>query len=363
MPSNKSLESNRRTLSIHKKLYTRDSGVFIGAGSSGNSLEANSVKTFPKYCTQGKFSDDGNDERNQFDSSHKFHLLKALDSFHSRSLFGNPLLNGNNTRGCIYPGAIFCGEQRSGRVGYSVNVRILEVDFEKSSLCGYLNIQGLTDDNPDLTTYFEAEILGNRHSFLTSKWCADYEIDEKHWTKFGEHFRGTGYEREFQMSYNREIDENYKMCEEVDFLSEPTIFMRWKEQFLVPNHHIQTIQGASFEGFYYICCDVFKGNITGFYYHQNSEWFQHLVLKHCDGREPTVSLDVRRPTDEVEASDARYWTHRRNQSVLNSSFSASDANDSGGGSEVNSNRNNAFGLKKLIRYEQAGKGVPSWEFR
>lgn len=334
--------------------------MFIGGSAScANSLDADSIKSFPKYGNQAKPSGKDENERNQFESSHKFHLLKALDSFHSRSLLRNPLLNGNNTRGCLYPGAIFCGEQRSGRVGYSVNVRILDVDFEKSFLCGYLNIQGLTDDHPDLTTYFEAEILGNRYSFLTSKWCADHDIDEKHWSKFGDRFNGTDYEREFQMSYNREIDENFKEWEEVDYLSEPIVFMRWKEQFLAPNHHIQTIQGASFEGFYYICCDVFKGNITGFYYHQNSEWFQHLVLKHCDGREPTVSLDVKRPNDEVEASDARYWTHRRNQSVLNSSFPGNDSVDVSDSKDINS----AFGLRKLINYEQSGKGVPGWEFR
>lgn len=31
------------------------------------------------------------------------------------------------------------------------------------------------------------------------------------------------------------------------------VFMRWKENFLVPDHKIKDITGASFAGFYYIC--------------------------------------------------------------------------------------------------------------
>jgi hypothetical protein len=56
--------------------------------------------------------------------------------------------------------------------------------------------------------------------------------------------------------------------------------MRWKEQFLVPDHKIRSLQGASFAGFYYICFDATTQTIEGYYYHQNSEWFQHLLLKH-----------------------------------------------------------------------------------
>jgi hypothetical protein len=33
------------------------------------------------------------------------------------------------------------------------------------------------------------------------------------------------------------------------------VFMRWKERFLVPDHRVQDINGASFAGFYYVCVD------------------------------------------------------------------------------------------------------------
>lgn len=49
--------------------------------------------------------------------------------------------------------------------------------------------------------------------------------------------------------------------------------MRWKEHFLVPDHTIKDISGASFAGFYYICFQKSKANIEGYYYHRSSEWY------------------------------------------------------------------------------------------
>jgi hypothetical protein len=49
------------------------------------------------------------------------------------------------------------------------------------------------------------------------------------------------------------------------------VFMRWKEHFLVPDHRVEGITGASFAGFYYICYNKRTGDINGYYYHQSSE--------------------------------------------------------------------------------------------
>ena len=76
-----------------------------------------------------------------------------------------------------------------------------------------------------------------------------------------------------------------------DIEKNDVLFMRWKEHFLgmilalskkdaVPDHRIRTISGASFAGFYYIAFQKSTGNISGLYYHANSEWFQKLVLHH-----------------------------------------------------------------------------------
>lgn len=50
------------------------------------------------------------------------------------------------------------------------------------------------------------------------------------------------------------------------------VFMRWKEHFLVPDHTVKDINGASFAGFYYICFQKSAATIDGYYYHRTSEW-------------------------------------------------------------------------------------------
>lgn len=68
---------------------------------------------------------------------------------------------------------------------------------------------------------------------------------------------------------------NYEELKKTDY-----VFMRWKEHFLVPDHTIKDINGASFAGFYYICFQKSTSSIEGYYYHRNSEWFQSLNLTH-----------------------------------------------------------------------------------
>ncbi|KAG9100198.1 hypothetical protein FS749_015979 [Ceratobasidium sp. UAMH 11750] len=34
------------------------------------------------------------------------------------------------------------------------------------------------------------------------------------------------------------------------------VFMRWKERFLVPDHQVRGIRGASYDGFYYVCVQL-----------------------------------------------------------------------------------------------------------
>ncbi|KAK3091250.1 hypothetical protein FSP39_018267 [Pinctada imbricata] len=60
---------------------------------------------------------------------------------------------------------------------------------------------------------------------------------------------------------------DYNELENTDF-----VFMRWKEHFLVPDHTIRNINGASFAGFYYICFQKSTTTIEGYYYHRTSEW-------------------------------------------------------------------------------------------
>lgn len=50
------------------------------------------------------------------------------------------------------------------------------------------------------------------------------------------------------------------------------LLLVFQEQFLVPDHTIKDISGASFAGFYYICFQKSTATIEGYYYHRSSEW-------------------------------------------------------------------------------------------
>ncbi|RUS23779.1 vacuolar import and degradation protein-domain-containing protein, partial [Jimgerdemannia flammicorona] len=162
--------------------------------------------------------------------------------------------------GWLYSGSRFKGEQKSERSSYEVSVDIQHVDLNESFLCGYLHIKGLTSDYPELTTFFEAEIIGPKYSFLTRKWEADESIDKSHWMKFDEAFE----------QYKKDFNKDGFVY---DFHNKDFLFMRWKEHFLVPDHRVNNIDGASFAGFYYICYQRSTGTITGFYFHSHSEWY------------------------------------------------------------------------------------------
>ncbi|KAJ2386679.1 hypothetical protein H4S02_003737, partial [Coemansia sp. RSA 2611] len=43
---------------------------------------------------------------------------------------------------------------------------------------------------------------------------------------------------------------------------------------------LSRINGASYEGFYYVCYDRDEGSITGYYFHKDSDHYQCLKLTH-----------------------------------------------------------------------------------
>lgn len=163
------------------------------------------------------------------------------------------------------------GSQQSGRSTYEVEVELKYVDLSKSFLCGYLKIQGLTESHPEIITFFEAEIVSEAHSFYTDdkSWGSSDEIDIQHWSKFVPWKRDLPVKKIMDKSYTHQ-----------NYLSHPYIYMRWKEKFLVPDAQIDSIEGASFAGFYYISFNQLTGDISGLYYHKSSEKFQQLELCH-----------------------------------------------------------------------------------
>jgi len=143
------------------------------------------------------------------------------------------------SRGCLHAGARFEGKQTSDKSSYDVTVIFTHVDLEASHLCGTINIRGLTEDWPELITFFDAEIIGTKHGFVTGKWGATETQDAKHWGRFAP-FKPL---RKF-------LD---KPGSRFDHLNKPYVFMRWKERFLVPDHRVKDVTGASYDGFYYVC--------------------------------------------------------------------------------------------------------------
>lgn len=76
----------------------------------------------------------------------------------------------------IMPGNQFQGLQISHSHRYHVTVKFQDVDINESYLSGYLTIEGLTDEYPSLTTFFEGEIIGRHHRFQTRKWVRSIEL-------------------------------------------------------------------------------------------------------------------------------------------------------------------------------------------
>ncbi|KAJ5180651.1 hypothetical protein N7492_003861 [Penicillium capsulatum] len=196
--------------------------------------------------------------------------------------FSNVRLLPNHSSSFLRSGSKFSGTQQSDRQVYNVDVEIKHVDMAESYLCGYLRIQGLTEDHPTLTTFFEGEIIGTKHTFQTrnEEWGANEKTDIHHWSRFPAWKPLAKQAKRTDFTYR-------------NFAQREHVFMRWKEYFLVPDHRVRTISGASFEGFYYICFNQVEGSISGVYFHAKSERFQQLELKHVDDRGCAPAIEFR----------------------------------------------------------------------
>ncbi|ETN36216.1 uncharacterized protein HMPREF1541_08493 [Cyphellophora europaea CBS 101466] len=187
------------------------------------------------------------------------------------------------------PFAKYTGTQQSDRQMYNVCVTLLTIDIAQATLSGYLEICGLTPDHPELTTFFTGEIIGGpkqKHSFRTKdpSWGASNKTDMTHWARFPAWRPLSAYAKN-DIEFVHPVDGG-------DWWQQEHIFMRWKEHFLVPDYKLRSIQGASFEGFYYICLNQMEGKISGIYFHSKSEKYQQLELKH-EGSFPAWSRGVR----------------------------------------------------------------------
>lgn len=167
----------------------------------------------------------------------------------------NPLLDVTRSsvksqgRGCLYPGSIFRGTQNSGRSSYEVDIEIVNVDFNAYTLCGYLTISNLTDSHPQLTTFFDGEIIGPKYGFITGERFGATEHDDiRHWGRF-EQFRRTSTRQDVvreEMLFRDPLQDT--ASGETRPKEREFCFIRLKEKFLVPDHSVRDISGASFAG-------------------------------------------------------------------------------------------------------------------
>lgn len=235
-------------LALHHKLHQLRS-----SGSSCSSLQSLSLTTTNDSC----------DARSP--SAEAAEPVKPLPDFFSQSHV-TP-----KTTSILRPGAVFIGTQQSGRSTYEVRVELKYVDLDQSLVCGYINIKGLTESHPELVTYFEGEMVSKDVSFYTQdkSWGATEDVDIQHWSRF------TNWKS--QLPVKKILDKSYV---HKDPLSHANLYMRWKEQFLVPDAKQDDLEGASFAGFYYMSFNQLTGDISGLYYHRSSERFQQLELCH-----------------------------------------------------------------------------------
>ena len=193
--------------------------------------------------------------------------------------FALPSITPTTTSSFLRAGSCFKGIQKSEAQEYNVTVNFKYVDLSTSFLCGYLTIAGLTPALSCITTYFEAEIIGPHYTFLTNhpSWGATPQVDMEHWDKFSAFRPLARSARRMEKAASSSSlspsagDSQKPGGSSWNFSGKEHIFMRWKETFLVPDHRVREIHGASFEGFYYICASRFTGSISGIYYHARNE--------------------------------------------------------------------------------------------
>lgn len=201
----------------------------------------------------------------------------------------------------LQPNAKFVGEQQLSLAKYHIQVEIKTINLLDSVVSGYLTISGLTITHPEMTTSFKAEIINNplhntlthlnkTYLFITQNptWGSSVKNDLVHWSKL------TGCCDMNESQFYNKLSRIQSGNEDHGLL-----YMRWKEEFLVPDLRIKRINGASFEGFYYVVLNIGgynrevqgrtipPGAISGLYYHKSSERFQSLTLKYTEERRGT----------------------------------------------------------------------------
>lgn len=239
----------------------------------------------------------------------------------------------------LKPNAKFVGEQLSDLSRYYIEVQFKTVDMVNSLVTGFLEITGLTPAPTNITTYFKGEIINNplnkydwkspenaltddtiqKYSFATEnrQWESSIKNDFDHWEILTQ-MRDSA-DCQIRNKLNQIQSQHHRVTGNSSN-SDQFIYMRWKEEFLVPDSRVEKIFGASYDGFYFIVLNIgdgisgngggsfstgasniksspgstnvlrhqgkgdsknslgAPGSISGLYYHKSFEMFQSLSL-------------------------------------------------------------------------------------
>ncbi|ELU44695.1 vacuolar import and degradation domain-containing protein [Rhizoctonia solani AG-1 IA] len=168
----------------------------------------------------------------------------------------------NNTRqDCLYPGASFVGIQKSGRNSYNVSVTIVvgSSPFGRSSMSTF-RAQRFAGTSPSRTSPMTTRSLPptlmqrSSYGFLTQSYGASEMDDMTHWGRF-DSFRGAlsrpsclNRMMTLYTAIKSEMRRPGLTIRQKSLSERGFVFMRWKERFLVPEHQVRGIRGASYDG-------------------------------------------------------------------------------------------------------------------
>jgi len=200
------------------------------------------------------------------------------------------------------PGSVFEGKQHSGSGKTSYNV-VLEIQncLADGSFEGSLHIDDLTPDYPILSTFFQAELIEalpgcpfsvgwldskltleplndcdeelttNTIGFVTGKWGASEDTDKLHWSLFPCPELFLFIELHSSRTKSPRLGRYNVQGSDI-------VFYRLKELFVLPDHKVTSVSGASFSGFYYLAYFKKERKIVGYYFHKSSELYQKMEV-------------------------------------------------------------------------------------
>lgn len=237
----------------------------------------NTLSTYKKYILN--------------DTSSYSNTLLTDDTTNADILSITPPIKYSKQTNFLKPSMTFTGYQISGYKRYQVTVTLKTVNLpiqcnyttniSTPHMSGFLSIKGLTNYQDEISTFFESfAVTDNSFGFFSSSWDHHLDLtsfdsnDLEHWLNF------PAFKEMFNIDQfnNKAVNINEIPNTVKDYLNQRYIFMRWKEKFLIEDPDMDSIEGASFDGYYYVVHDQFTGKIQGFYYHKDAERFQQLEL-------------------------------------------------------------------------------------